>query len=71
MSDPQRIGQLVDSLVASMVVTRLERIPAMKNDAIALSDRPALLRLEGEEHALQELLDEIGARVHGVRRAAE
>lgn len=57
------------STVTTIIMRRLERISALKRNAIAASNRDWLLQVEIEERLLQSLLDEIANDLHGVGRA--
>lgn len=62
------ISEATGNAMVRIIQARLERLPKLKSDAIALSNRVALLRLEGEEAALQEALNEYASRVLGHER---
>lgn len=67
MADDNSTFERLDSVIAR-VMARLERLPIERNWAIERSDRTEQLRLDGEERALQAILDEVGDRECGSSR---
>lgn len=67
----QRVLISIEGKLGSIITERLDRIEEQKRWAMQESNRTALLRIEGEENALQEILDEAIARTLNERRGGE